>query len=116
MTMKLRMTLAEYVNQRYHGRLYAKAQNVRKTVKKAYDAAFADVDLLVCSTKPNKAPKFEQRRNHVEGIKQFIYRPGAGHSRNTAPFNYTGHPAIIVPCAKSGGLPIGMQLIRSTFP
>jgi amidase len=66
MTMKLWMTLAEYVNQRYHGRLYAKAQNVRKTVKKAYDAAFADVDLLVCPTKPNKAPKFEQPRNHVE--------------------------------------------------
>jgi amidase len=115
MTMKLRMTLAEYVNQRYHGRLYAKAQNVRKTVKKAYDAAFADVDLLVCPTKPTKAPKFEQPGNYVEAMEQVIYRPGAMHSRNTGSFNYTGHPAISVPCAKSAGLPIGMQLIAPHF-
>jgi len=29
--------------------------------------------------------------------------------------NYTGHPAITLPCAKSNGLPIGMQLVGRKF-
>ncbi|SEB72533.1 amidase family protein [Paenibacillus sp. GP183] len=115
LTFKLNMTLAEYLHERYHGRLYAKAQNVRKTVKKAYDKAFAEVDLLVCPTKPNKAPKFVEARNYVEAMEHYLNRGGAAHSRNTMPFNYTGHPAISVPCAKSEGLPIGMQLIAPHF-
>ncbi len=34
---------------------------------------------------------------------------------NTAPFNYTGHPAIAVPCGKSAGLPVSMQLVARHF-
>lgn len=30
---------------------------------------------------------------------------------NTAPFDVTGHPAMIVPCGVSGGRPIGMMLV-----
>jgi amidase len=112
------MTLAEYVHERYHGRLYAKAQNVRSTIKKAYDDVFSEVDLLVCPTKPTKAPKFEEARNYVEEMEHFLSRgPGgnAAFTRNTLTFNYTGHPAISVPCALSEGLPIGMQLIAPHF-
>ncbi|OLT15471.1 hypothetical protein BJF78_01985 [Pseudonocardia sp. CNS-139] len=32
-------------------------------------------------------------------------------NRDTRPFNYTGHPALTVPCGKSGGMPIGLQLV-----
>jgi amidase len=32
-------------------------------------------------------------------------------SNNTQPFNMTGNPAITVPCAMRGGLPVGFQLI-----
>jgi Asp-tRNA(Asn)/Glu-tRNA(Gln) amidotransferase A subunit family amidase len=31
--------------------------------------------------------------------------------RNTIQFNYTGHPALSVPCGKAGGLPIGFELV-----
>lgn len=113
-SLKLQITLAEYVHRRYHGRLYAKAQNVRKTVTRAYDAAFAEVDLLVCPTKPTRAPKFEQPQTYEEILERNLYRGGAAHSRNTASFNFTGHPAISVPCAVDG-LPIGMQLIAPHF-
>ena len=34
---------------------------------------------------------------------------------NTAPFNYTGHPAISIPCGKSEGLPIGLQPVAPYF-
>jgi amidase len=118
LSFKLSMTLAEYVHERYHGRLYAKAQNVRSTIKKAYDDVFSEVDLLVCPTKPTKAPKFEEARNYVEEMEHFLSRgPGgnAAFTRNTLTFNYTGHPAISVPCALSEGLPIGMQLIAPHF-
>ena len=30
---------------------------------------------------------------------------------NTSPFDVTGHPAMNVPCAMSGGLPLGMMLV-----
>ena len=30
---------------------------------------------------------------------------------NTKPANYTGHPALAVPCGKVGGLPISLQLV-----
>jgi Asp-tRNA(Asn)/Glu-tRNA(Gln) amidotransferase A subunit family amidase len=31
------------------------------------------------------------------------------------PFNYTGHPALSVPCGRSGGLPVGMQLVGRRY-
>ena len=34
---------------------------------------------------------------------------------NTCPFNYTGHPAISVPCAKLDGLPVGLMLVAPHF-
>ena len=34
---------------------------------------------------------------------------------NICPFNYTGHPAISIPCGKSDGLPIGLQLVAPHF-
>ena len=34
---------------------------------------------------------------------------------NTMPFNITGYPALSVPCGKSQGLPIGLQLVAPYF-
>ena len=34
---------------------------------------------------------------------------------NTASINASGHPAISVPCAMRGGLPIGMMLVGRHF-
>ena len=33
----------------------------------------------------------------------------------TSPFDVTGQPAIIVPCAMSQGLPIGMMLVGRDY-
>jgi amidase len=35
--------------------------------------------------------------------------------RNVQPFNYTGHPALAVPCGTDGALPISMQLVGRFF-
>src|SRR5207253_9356344 len=47
---KLTLIAAELSRRNYHGRAYAKAQNVRPTFIKAYDTALADCDVLVMPT------------------------------------------------------------------
>src|SRR4029450_3103258 len=47
---KLSLIAAELSRRNYHGRVYAKAQNVRPTYIKAYDTALADVDGVVMPT------------------------------------------------------------------
>ncbi len=35
---------------------------------------------------------------------------------NTSPYNFTGHPAISVPCGRNAdGLPAGLQLIAKRY-
>jgi len=45
------------LNRRYHGRLYAKAQNHRRGLRAAYDRAFEQVDLLMMPTTAMKSPR-----------------------------------------------------------
>ena len=41
----------------YNGRYYAKAQNLVRVLQEAYDAAFAEYDILAMPTTPMKAAK-----------------------------------------------------------
>jgi amidase len=36
-------------------------------------------------------------------------------TRNTCPFNISGHPAISVPCGMEDGRPIGMMLVGRPY-
>jgi len=56
-TVKLFMLLGRYMQGRYHGRYYAKAQNLARSLTAAYDAALRDCDLLVMPTLPLKATR-----------------------------------------------------------
>jgi amidase len=101
------MLLGEYLRESYGGRYYAKAQNLARRLRAAYDGALEEVDLLVMPTLPMKATR--------------IPAPGAPREEvvaralemipNTAPFDVSGHPAMNVPCALSEGLPVGMMLV-----
>jgi len=106
-TVKLFMLLGRYMQERYHGRYYAKAQNLARSLKAAYDVAMRDCNLLVMPTLPLKAtripPADVSREEYV--ARAFEMLP------NTCPFNVTGHPAMTVPCGMSEGLPIGIMLI-----
>jgi amidase len=106
-TTKLVVLLAEYMQTSYHGRYYAKAQNLARTLRAAYDAALQDADLLVMPTTPMKAtplpPINASRPEYVARALEMI--------NNTCPFDVTGHPAMNVPAGMSGELPVGMMLI-----
>ena len=56
-TVKNVMLLGQYMQEHYHGRYYAKAQNLARSLSAAYDAALTNCDLLVMPTLPMKATK-----------------------------------------------------------
>ena len=113
---KLLLITAELSRRNYHGRVYAKAQNVRPTYVKAYDAAFAYVDMLVMPTCIMTAPKNHPPGSYLEAVEDNLATLNRSGSRNTLPFNYTGHPALTLPVGKSSaGLPVGMQLVGRLF-
>jgi amidase len=113
---KLSLIAAEVSRRHYHGRVYAKAQNVRPTYVKAYDAALADVDVLVMPTCLMTAPKNHTPGRYLEAVEDHLLMMTSRSSRNTLPFNYTGHPALALPVGKSSaGLPVSMQLVGRFF-
>lgn len=109
--LKLGTLCAEYVNNEYHGRYYAKSQNLNRKLREAYDEALANYDLLVMPTTPIKAPKLPP----MNPTRAEDMSPGFIPIINTAPFDCTGHPAMNVPCAMSNGLPVGMMLIGKHY-
>jgi amidase len=113
---KLSLITAELSRRNYNGRVYAKAQNVRPTYIKAYDTALADVDVLVMPTCIMTPPKNHRPGTIMEAIEDNLMSGSSLASRNTQPFNYTGHPALATPVGKSSaGLPVSMQLIGRFF-
>jgi amidase len=118
--LKLNLLQGHYLQQQYGGRLYAKAQNVRPTFVAQYDRVLARVDLLAMPTIPMTAPRWQAPRDYEDALELTML--GGTRSldlgpviANTCPFNYTGHPAISIPCAKLGGLPVGLMLVARHF-
>jgi amidase len=106
-TLKIASIFSKYTLERYGGRYYAKAQNVRRRLRAAYDAALAGCDVLLLPTVPMKATPLPGSDATPQEITRRSWEP----TRNTCPFNVTGHPAISVPCAVEDGRPIGMMLV-----
>ncbi|MBI3301481.1 MAG: amidase [Deltaproteobacteria bacterium] len=109
-TVKFVVLMGTYLNRAYHGRLYAKAQNQRRALRAAYDQVLEQVDVLVMPTTPNKAHKYDPKRD-IRGLIEH----GSNMLGNTAPFDMTGHPSLSVPCGKSNGLPVGLMLTGRHF-
>ncbi len=110
-TVKLTMLMGQYLRDAYGGRYYAKAQNLARSLKAAYDEALASVDLLLMPTLPLKATEIPPADAPIEvTVARALEMIG-----NTAPFDVSGHPAMNVPCALSEGLPVGMMLIGSKW-
>jgi amidase len=106
-TLKISMLLGHYFTKHYRGHFYAKAQNLSRKLRAAYDAELATCDLLLMPTLPIKAtplpPADAPRALSIQRAFEMI--------DNTAPFDATGHPAMSVPCGMADGLPVGLMLI-----
>jgi amidase len=115
---KLNHMIAAMSRRRYHGAVYAKAHNLRPTFTRAYDTALARVDVLAMPTVRTVAPPVEEpptdRLRAVDANlrRNWIVLP---RTYNTKPANYTGHPALAIPCGRVDDLPISLQLIGRHF-
>ena len=106
-TVKIACLFGKYTLDRYGGRYYAKAQNLRRRLRAAYNAALQSHDLLLMPTTVIKA----QPIPGPDATPEEITRRSWEATRNTSPFNATGHPAISIPCGMEDGRPIGVMLV-----
>jgi amidase len=110
-SVKLAMLGAGHTREVGHGRHYAMARNLERSLTAAYDAALSDFDVLVMPTAPMRATPLP---DSGAPIPEVLGR-GTEMLANTAPFDVTGHPACSVPAGLVDGLPVGMMIIGKRF-
>ena len=92
----------------YHDAYYVKAQRVRTLIRRDFEAAFGEVDVILSAATPTCAwPLGEKLDDPLSMYLMDVL---------TLPCNLAGLPGLSVPTAKSsGGLPIGAQFLGRPF-
>lgn len=107
--VKRRIMLGTYaLSSGYYDAYYLKAQKVRTLIKKDFDEAFKEVDVIVAPTTPEVA--FKAGEKSGDPVKMYLC------DVLTIPCNIAGLPGISIPCGfSSNGLPIGLQILGKAF-
>jgi aspartyl-tRNA(Asn)/glutamyl-tRNA(Gln) amidotransferase subunit A len=110
--VKRRIMLGTYVlSAGYYDAFYLKAQQVRTLLRRDYDTAFEQVDVVAMPTSP--IPPFRLGERTADPLQMYLA------DIFTVSANLAGLPAISVPCGFVEGeperLPIGFQLIGRAF-
>jgi aspartyl-tRNA(Asn)/glutamyl-tRNA(Gln) amidotransferase subunit A len=108
--VKRRIMIGTYaLSSGYYDAYYGKAQQVRTLITRDFDAAFAQVDVLVSPTSPTTAWKLGERADD----------PMAMYLADlcTIPTNLAGNCAISIPIglAPEDGLPVGLQIMAPSM-
>jgi aspartyl-tRNA(Asn)/glutamyl-tRNA(Gln) amidotransferase subunit A len=107
---KRRIILGTFVlSSGYYDAYYRKAQEIRTLIKKDFDIAFQDVDVILTPVSPNVAFKFGEKKDPIAMYLSDIF---------TIPVNLAGLPAISIPAKNyhlTKELPVGFQLIGKYF-
>jgi aspartyl-tRNA(Asn)/glutamyl-tRNA(Gln) amidotransferase subunit A len=90
----------------YYGKYYAKAQAARKQVRDDFLRIFRGVDVICGPTMPTVAFRIGEKTDPLSMYLSDIL---------TVPANLAGVPAISVPCGRSEGLPVGLQIMGPHF-
>jgi amidase len=109
--VKITLLLGEYLARRYHGRYYAKAQNLRHLVREAYDAVLASYDVIVMPTTVIRARPIPDQDAPLD---EWLYATLC-MTHNCPQADLTGHPAMSIPCGQQDDLPVGLMLVGRHF-
>jgi aspartyl-tRNA(Asn)/glutamyl-tRNA(Gln) amidotransferase subunit A len=109
MEAKRRIILGTYsLSSGYYDAYYLKAQKVRTLIKRDFDRAFEECDIILTPTAPT--PAFKIKEKIEDPISMYL------SDIFTIPANLAGIPAISLPCGYSrNNLPIGLQLMAKPF-
>jgi aspartyl-tRNA(Asn)/glutamyl-tRNA(Gln) amidotransferase subunit A len=96
----------------YYDAYYLKAQKVRTLIRREFDAAFANHDVLVAPVSPTPAFKIGEKVD--DPLQMYL------NDVCTIPVNIAGLPGMSLPCgfataADGARLPIGLQVIAKPF-
>ncbi|MFC7188213.1 Asp-tRNA(Asn)/Glu-tRNA(Gln) amidotransferase subunit GatA [Halorubrum yunnanense] len=106
--VKRRILLGTYaLSAGYHDKYYEKAQDARAWVRRDFEDAFADVDVIASPTMP--VLPFELGESLDDPLRMYLA------DANTTPVNLANLPAASVPAGEAEGLPVGLQLVGPKF-
>lgn len=101
--VKRRIMLGTYVlSSGYYDAYYKKAMQVRTLIRRDFDAAFEQCDVILAPTSPVVAYPVDGKMDPLSIYLLDVY---------TIPVNMAGLPGISVPAGFADGMPVGMQLI-----
>lgn len=106
--VRRRILLGTYALSRgYYEAYYLQAKKVQTLIRRAYDEALREVDILLTPTAATTAFKIgEKTADPLAMYLEDIFTVGV---------NVAGLPAISVPCDTSEGMPVGMHLTGRAF-
>ena len=106
-TLQNSLLLCEFLRRERGYQSYAKAINMIRQLRAAYDHALTRVDLLLLPTTPMKAQPLPAADAPVSAQIAAAYM----NLGNTSPFDVSHHPAMSIPCGMVDKLPVGMMLV-----
>jgi len=107
--VKQRIMLGTYaLSSGYYDAYYGKAQKVRKLIRRDFEAAFEQVDVIAAPVAPTTA--FKIGTHQGDPLSMYL------EDIFTIPANLAGVPGLAFPIGfDNAGLPIGMQVMSSHF-
>ncbi len=107
--VKRRIMIGTYaLSAGYYDAYYLKAQKVRTLIKRDFEKAFEQVDVLVSPTAPTTAFKLGEKFS--DPLSMYL------NDLMTIPVNLAGLPGMSVPCGfASNGLPVGLQIVGNVL-
>jgi aspartyl-tRNA(Asn)/glutamyl-tRNA(Gln) amidotransferase subunit A len=106
--VRRRIMLGTYaLSSGYYDAYYKKAQQVRTLIKRDFDTAFEKCDAIVSATSPVVA--FPLGARTADPLAMYLC------DVFTLGGNLAGLPGISVPCGRSEGLPVGLQILAPQF-
>lgn len=106
--VKRRILLGTYaLSSGYYDAFYLKAQKVRTLIRKEFEDAFSNFDVLAMPTSPSTAFKLNEKMD--DPMQMYL------NDIFTIPANIAGIPSISIPAGMSHELPVGLQMMSGAL-